>query len=94
MISKSLIGNVEARAWNRRLAWLLVLLIILIMASGYALIGKLGIMPISLARKIHRIVMPLTILIFVFHAYYGSLLLLVQRKARKIAREKSKKTSS
>ena len=78
MISKIVI-NKTLRKVNRRLAWLLAVLLILIFVSGYGLVGKLNI-PVMTAGRIHRQFMPLTIVLFVFHAVYSALILIYQRK--------------
>jgi len=75
--------NEKTRMINRILAWVLLILLVLIFVSGYALIGKINFIPGAIAINLHNKLMLVTIILFVFHALTGSFLLSYQRKAKK-----------
>ncbi len=66
---------------NKVLAWLLLVLMIIIFVSGYALLGKINI-DNALAVKMHNNLMLLTIVLFVFHVVIGSMMLYYQKKVK------------
>jgi len=78
----SLIFNEVTIKLNRILAWVLLVLIVIIFVSGYALLGKINISN-TLAVKMHSRLMIITIVLFVFHVTIGSMMLYYQRKAKK-----------
>lgn len=76
---RNIVINKTLRKINRRLAWLLAVLLILLFVSGYGLVGKLN-LPVVVAGRIHRQFMPLTIVLFIFHAAYSALILIYQKR--------------
>ncbi len=82
-IRKFLCANRKLRVFNRVMAWFLLILFVIIMLSGYVLIGKLNLISVKSARILHKVIMPYFLLLLVFHSVYGIILKLHQRKVVK-----------
>lgn len=74
--------NCKVRRISRWLAWLLLLLMLSLFISGYAMTGRLP-LSVQIARTVHKSMIPIAIILFAFHSIYGSRILLSQRKIKK-----------